>query len=246
MAKIGRFGGLYIVATPIGNLEDMTIRASRILRDADLIVCEDTRVTGHLLRHLDIRDKRMLSMNARNEHARVAEIVDQLLNGTTVAMVSDAGTPGMSDPGTALVAATIAAGVRVESIPGPNAAVTAVVASGLPTRSVLFEGFLPHKKGRQTRLLELAEYTETIVLYESPHRILRTLRDICNVFGDERRAAIGRELTKLYEEYNRGTVSELLAEYEGRVSIKGEFVLMVAGCDKRRGAKKQKNEDLRL
>ncbi len=225
---------LFVVPTPIGNLEDVTLRAIRVLREVDIIACEDTRVTGRLLQHLEIPRKSLISVHARNEQAKINEVLNALRQGMRVALVSDAGTPGISDPGMYLVIAVIAAGIKVEALPGPNAAITALVASGLSTTSVLFEGFLPHKKGRQTRLKELATYRETIVLYESPHRILRTLRDLAAHFGSERRAAIGRELTKLYEEYNRGSLSELLQDYEGRTSIKGEFVVIVQGAAKSR------------
>ena len=220
---------LFVVPTPLGNLEDITLRALRVLGEVDVIACEDTRVTGRLLQHLEIPRKRLISLHARNEQGRIGEILEFLHSEGSVALVSDAGMPGISDPGTALIAAVIAAGVNVEVLPGANAALTAVVGSGLPTRSILFEGFLPHKKGRQTRLRELALYKETLVLYESPHRILRTIRDLVEHFGGNRPAAIGRELTKLYEEYNRGSLSALLEEYEARPSIKGEFVIVVAG-----------------
>lgn len=220
---------LFVVPTPLGNLEDITLRALRVLGAVDLIACEDTRVTGRLLQHLDIPRKRLMSLHARNEQGRIGEILSFWEEGLSIALVSDAGMPGISDPGTALISAAIAAGVKVEVLPGANAALTAVVGSGLSTRSILFEGFLPHKKGRQTRLGELAMYRETIVLYESPHRILRTLRDLIEHFGADRPAAIGRELTKMYEEYNRDTLAGLLAEYEARPSIKGEFVIVVSG-----------------
>lgn len=242
-ANVPREGRLYIIATPIGNLEDITVRAARLLEEADIIACEDTRVTGRLLEHLKIAKKRLFNIHARNEQGRSGELVRLLQEGRTVALVSDAGTPGISDPGSGAVRAAIEAGVVVESVPGPNAAVTALAASGLPTRSFLFEGFLPHKKGRRTRLKELARYRETVILYESPHRLLRTLRDLCEHFGPDRRAVIGRELTKLYEEYNRGTLAELLADYEVRSSIKGEIVLMIEGEEKSRPDRFADDED---
>lgn len=241
--NVSQMGQLYIVPTPIGNLEDITRRAARVLAEVDLIACEDTRVTGRLLEHLGIGKKPLVSLHARNEHVRADELLASLRAGTDVALVSDAGTPGLSDPGSYLVRLVLEAGVKVESLPGPNAAVTALVASGLSTKSFLFEGFLPHKKGRQTRLRELALYRETIVLYESPHRIVRTLADLWEHFGEERRAVIGRELTKLYEEYNRGTLGELLALYRDRASIKGEFVLVIEGCGKSRHAGSTAEED---
>lgn len=231
-ANVSEEGRLYIVPTPIGNLEDITYRAVRLLAEVAVIACEDTRVTGRLLEHLKIERKRLFSLHARNEHGRIGELLKLLRTGHSVALVSDAGTPGISDPGSALVRATIEAGLDVESLPGPNAAITALAASGLSTRSFVFEGFLPHKKGRQTRLKELARYRETIILYESPHRLLRTLGDLCEHFDPSRNAVIGRELTKLYEEYNRSTLAELLADYESRPSVKGEIVLLVEGREK--------------
>lgn len=223
-------GTLYVVPTPIGNLEDITLRALRVLRETPTIACEDTRVTAHLLRHFEIPTKRLISYFTGNEASRVGGIVALLLSGEDVALVSDAGTPGISDPGTRLIAATIAAGVRVVPLPGPSALVTAVTASGLRTDAIAFEGFLPHKKGRQTALRGLATEPRTIVLYESPHRIVRTLTDLAEHLGPERRAAVARELTKIYEEINRGTIAELLALYSARPSIKGEIVVVVEGA----------------
>jgi 16S rRNA (cytidine1402-2'-O)-methyltransferase len=220
---------LFIVPTPIGNLEDITLRALRVLRETETIACEDTRVTGNLLRHYEIPRKTLISYFAGNEQARVGQIIGVLQRGENVVLVSDAGTPGISDPGVRLIAAAIAAGIRIEPLPGANAAITAVVASGLPTDSIVFEGFLPHKKGRQTMLRRLAEEERTIVLYESPHRIVKTLSELAEHLGPDRRASLGRELTKLHEEINRGTLAELHAEYAGRASIKGEFVVVVEG-----------------
>lgn len=222
-------GVLYIVPTPIGNLEDITLRALRVLREVNTIACEDTRVTANLLRHFEIPTKRLISYFAGNEAARVGGLIALLAGGEDVALTSDAGTPGISDPGTRLVSAAIAAGITVIPLPGANAAVTAVTASGLPTDSILFEGFLPHKKGRQTALRRLAVEESTVVLYESPHRIVRTLAELAEHCGADRRAAVCRELTKMYEEINRGTLGELHAEYAGRASVKGEFVVVVAG-----------------
>jgi 16S rRNA (cytidine1402-2'-O)-methyltransferase len=227
-------GTLYIVPTPIGNLEDITLRALRVLRETETIACEDTRVTANLLRHFEIPSRRLISYFAGNERARLGQILEILLGGADVALVSDAGTPGISDPGTRLIAAAIDADVPVVPLPGPVAAVVAVTASGLPTDSILFEGFLPHKKGRQTALRRLAEEDRTVVLYESPHRIVKTLRELVDVCGPERRAAICRELTKFYEEINRGTLEQLHEDYSRRSSIKGEFVLVVAGAGRRR------------
>jgi 16S rRNA (cytidine1402-2'-O)-methyltransferase len=225
-------GTLYIVPTPIGNLEDITLRALRVLRETPTIACEDTRVTANLLRHFDIPHKRLISYFAGNEAARVGGIVAILGTGEDVALVSDAGTPGISDPGTRLIAAAIAAGVRVVPLPGPTALVAAVTASGLPTDAILFEGFLPHKKGRQTTLRKLAGEERTIVLYESPHRIVKTLRELAEHLGGERRGVLCRELTKLHEEINRGTLAELHDDYAARPSIRGEFVVVIDGTRK--------------
>lgn len=222
-------GKLYIVPTPIGNLEDITLRALRVLRETPTIACEDTRVTAHLLRHFEIPHKRLISYFAGNEASRVGQIIALLHSGEDVALVSDAGTPGISDPGTRLIASAIAAGITIVPLPGPTALITAVTASGLPTDSLLFEGFLPHKKGRQTALRRLVEEERTMVLYESPHRIVKTLKELSEHLGGDRPASLGRELTKMYEEINRGTLSELHALYAGRSSIKGEFVVVIGG-----------------
>jgi 16S rRNA (cytidine1402-2'-O)-methyltransferase len=222
-------GTLYIVPTPLGNLEDITLRALRVLREVPAIACEDTRVTANLLRHFEIPHKRLISYFAGNEAGRVGQIIGILQGGEDVALVSDAGTPGISDPGTRLIAAAIVAGITVVPLPGPSALVTAVTASGLPTDAIAFEGFLPHKKGRQTALRELAEEPRTIVLYESPHRILKMLKELVEHMGGDRRAVICRELTKMYEEINRGTVAELYDLYAARPSIKGEFVVVIEG-----------------
>jgi 16S rRNA (cytidine1402-2'-O)-methyltransferase len=186
-------------------------------------------VTAHLLRHFDAGEKKLISYFAGNEPERVVQIVRILLGGDDVALVSDAGTPGISDPGARLVSASVEAGISVVSLPGPTAAITALVASGLPTDAVVFEGFLPIKKGRQTALRELAVEPRTIVLYESPYRIVRTLTDLAGAFGDDRRALVAREITKLHEELVRGGLGELRDNFAARSSIKGEFVLVVAG-----------------
>jgi 16S rRNA (cytidine1402-2'-O)-methyltransferase len=227
-------GMLYIVPTPIGNLEDITLRAIRILRETPTIACEDTRVTANLLRHFEIPHKRLISYFAGNEAGRVGQIIGILEGGEDVALVSDAGTPGISDPGTRLIAAAIERGITVVPLPGPSAMLTALTASGLPTDAIVFEGFLPHKKGRQTMLRRLADEERTIVLYESPHRIVKTLRELAEHLGDDRPAVLGRELTKLYEEINRASLGELHADYAGRASIKGEFVVVVAGRERKR------------
>ncbi len=228
-------GTLFVVPTPIGNLEDITLRALRVLRETPTIACEDTRVTANLLRHFEVPQKRLISYFAGNEAARVGGIVALLQAGENVALVSDAGTPGISDPGTRLIAATIAAGIRVVPLPGASAVITALVASGLPTDAFVFEGFLPHKKGRQTMLRRLAAEERTIVLYESPHRIVRTLRELVEHFGEGRRATLAREITKMHEEINRGTLAELHADYAARPSIRGEFVVTIAGALRSRG-----------
>ena len=238
-------GTLYIVPTPIGNLEDITLRALRVLREASTIACEDTRVTANLLRHFEIPHKRLISYFAGNEAARVGGIIATLEGGEDVALVSDAGTPGISDPGTRLVAAAIAAGITVVPLPGPTALVAAVTASGLPTDAILFEGFLPHKKGRQTALRKLAAEERTVVLYESPHRIVKTLRELAEHLGDDRRAVVCRELTKMHEEINRATLAELRDDYAGRPSIRGEFVVVIDGGEKGggRGARRNAEEE---
>ena len=238
-------GTLYIVPTPIGNLEDITLRALRVLREASTIACEDTRVTANLLRHFEIPHKRLISYFAGNEAARVGGIIATLEGGEDMALVSDAGTPGISDPGTRLVAAAIAAGITVVPLPGPTALVAAVTASGLPTDAILFEGFLPHKKGRQTALRKLAAEERTVVLYESPHRIVKTLRELAEHLGDDRRAVVCRELTKMHEEINRATLAELRDDYAGRPSIRGEFVVVIDGGEKGggRGARRNAEEE---
>ncbi|MBS1913926.1 MAG: 16S rRNA (cytidine(1402)-2'-O)-methyltransferase [Bacteroidetes bacterium] len=223
-------GTLYIVPTPIGNLEDITLRALRILREVETVACEDTRVTANLLRHFELPHKRLISYFSGNEAGRVPQIVGILQGGGDVALVSDAGTPGVSDPGTRLIAAAIAAGITVVPLPGASALVVALTASGLPTDSFLFAGFLPHKKGRQTALRALAGEERTVILYESPHRIVKTLGELAEHLGSDRQAALCRELTKMYEEINRGTLAELQAAYETRAAVKGEIVLVIHGA----------------
>lgn len=236
-------GKLYIVPTPIGNLEDITLRALRILREVGTIACEDTRVTSGLLRHFEVPQKRLISYFAGNERERVAQLVGIMLGGDDVALVSDAGTPAISDPGTRLVSAAIDAGVTVVPLPGPTAAMAAVVASGLPTDAILFEGFLPHKKGRQTMLRRLSTATATVVLYESPHRIVKALHELSEHMGPSRRACVAREITKLYEEITRGTLAELAAIYAARSSIKGEFVVVIEGADARSNTTTRENHE---
>ncbi len=220
-------GVVYLVATPLGNLEDITLRALRTLREADLIACEDTRHTGRLLEHFKI-DKPLLSCHEHNEPARARDIAARAAGGASIALVSDAGTPGISDPGFRVVRAALEAGVEVVPIPGPSAVVAALSASGLPTDSFLFKGFLPPRKApRRVALRALAASRSTLVLYEAPHRILATLADLRDVMGN-RRVAIAREMTKLHEEFLRGTAGSLLEELAGRPAVKGELVVLVA------------------
>ncbi|HMT28333.1 MAG TPA: 16S rRNA (cytidine(1402)-2'-O)-methyltransferase [Bacteroidia bacterium] len=218
---------LYLIPTPIGNLEDITLRAIRILKEADVILAEDTRTSRVLLNHLGI-DKRMLAHHQHNEHQSTPEVVRMLKAGQSVALISDAGTPGISDPGFLLVRASIKEGIEVECLPGPTAFVPALVMSGLPSDRFLFEGFLPPKKGRQTRLKELAELEMTIILYESPHKIVKTLEQLCEYLGPERPASLSRELTKMFEETRRGTLQELTEHFKS-VEPRGEIVLVVGG-----------------
>jgi 16S rRNA (cytidine1402-2'-O)-methyltransferase len=218
---------LYLVPTPIGNLEDITLRAIRILKEADLILAEDTRNTGNLLKHYDIKTK-MMSHHLFNEHREVPLITNRILCGENIALVSDAGTPGISDPGFLLLRECLKAGIEVECLPGPTAFVPALVTSGIPCDCFYFVGFLPVKKGRQTRLKELAEIQNTLVFYESPHRLIKTLEDFISFFGPERTISVSRELTKMYEETKRGTVAGVL-EYFKAKAVKGEIVIVVEG-----------------
>jgi len=231
--------GLYLVATPIGNLGDITLRALDVLRRADRIACEDTRQTQKLLNHFDIATP-TVSCHEHNERQRATELVEALKAGGRIALVSDAGMPGISDPGGWLAAEAIAAGVPVIPIPGPNAALSALVASGLPTDEFHFIGFLPEKAGaRRTRLEELAAKNAagcTLVFYEAPHRILETLADLESVWGPELRVVVGRELTKIHEEFLRGTVADARRELAGRDRVRGEFVLLVTPAAATSGA----------
>ena len=222
-------GELRIIPTPIGNLEDITLRGLRLLRESSIIACEDTRVTGRLLKLLEIGAKHLLSLHAHNERKRIAELLDRMQAGEHVALVSDAGTPGLSDPGSALIAGAINAGIRVEVLPGATAAIPALIGSGLKTRPALFEGFLPQKKGRQTRLRELSLIEATLILYESPHRLLKLLRELQEHFREETPVVVAREISKIHEEYVRGTSRTLLEEFESRPSVKGEIVVLIQG-----------------
>ncbi|MFM7724165.1 MAG: 16S rRNA (cytidine(1402)-2'-O)-methyltransferase [Bacteroidota bacterium] len=216
---------LCIVPTPIGNLEDITLRALRMLKQSDLIFAEDTRVTRVLLSHFDIH-KKLLSFHSNNEHAQLQEAIRQIQAHEQVALVSDAGTPGISDPGFLLVRACIKHGIEVECLPGPTAFVPALVASGLPADKFFFEGFLPHKKGRQTRLEFLATLENTVILYESPYRLIKTLQQIAQFMGGQRRVSVAKEISKMYEMHYRGTVEDALA-YFTNLTVKGEFVIVV-------------------
>jgi 16S rRNA (cytidine1402-2'-O)-methyltransferase len=220
---------LYIVPTPIGNLKDITFRAIDVLNDVDLILAEDTRTSGKLLKHYEIATH-MQSHHMHNEHKMVNSVIEKLKSGTTVAVISDAGTPAISDPGFLLVRACIESNIEVECLPGATAFVPALVNSGLPNDKFVFEGFLPVKKGRQTRLKFLAEETRTMVFYESPHKLVKTLDNFCEYFGEDRLVSVSRELTKLYEETIRGTAKEVLG-YFSEKPPKGEFVIVVAGKD---------------
>ena len=218
---------LYLIPTPIGNLEDITLRSLRILKEVDLILAEDTRHTAKLLQHYQIK-KPTLPHHAFNEHKTLAQIVKRLLSGEEIALVTDSGTPAISDPGFLLVRACIEASIEVECLPGPTAFVPALVNSGLPAHHFLFEGFLPHKKGRKKKLEELEEETRTMIFYESPYRLLKTLEQFAEHFGGESQISVSRELTKIYEETARGTVNELI-DYFKRKAVKGEFVIILSG-----------------
>lgn len=218
---------LFIVPTPIGNLEDITLRALRILKEVDFILAEDSRTSGKLLRHYGI-DKKVISHHMFNEHKSVDRIIDRLCDGEVCALITDAGTPGISDPGYLLVRASIRAGLQVDCLPGATAFVPALVNSGIPANQFAFEGFLPHKKGRQTRLTQLAAEERTIIFYESPYRLVRTLTQLAEFFGEERQCCVCRELTKMFSENIRGTLREVIHHYENHPP-KGEIVIVVEG-----------------
>ncbi|WP_422089730.1 16S rRNA (cytidine(1402)-2'-O)-methyltransferase [Tenacibaculum ovolyticum] len=218
---------LYLVPTPIGNLEDITLRALRILKEVDFILAEDTRTSGKLLKHFEIGTQ-MYSHHMHNEHKSVEGVLNRLKNGETCALISDAGTPAISDPGFLLTRACVQQNIDVECLPGATAFVPALVNSGLPNDKFVFEGFLPVKKGRQTRLTFLAEETRTMIFYESPHKLLKTLTHFGEYFGADRQISVSRELTKLFEETKRGTVTEVLSYYTEKPA-KGEIVIIVEG-----------------
>ena len=221
---------LYIVPTPIGNLEDITLRAIKVLKKVDLILCEDTRRSKKLLNHLEI-DVPLKSHHKFNEHSEVSYIVKKIVEGSNMALISDAGVPGISDPGFLIVRTCLENNIEIECLPGPTAFVPALVVSGLPIDKFIFEGFLPAKKGRKTRLEKLALESRTMVFYESPHKLLRTLLDFDNFFGSNRKISISRELTKLYEETLRGSIKEMVAIYSNK-KPKGEYVIIVQGKGK--------------
>jgi len=220
-------GILYIVPTPVGNMEDMTLRAIRILKEADLILAEDTRTSGILLKHFEIKNH-LLSHHKFNEHGTSAGIVERLLAGQTVALISDAGTPGISDPGFFLVREAVRAGIEVQCLPGATAFVPALVSSGLPCDRFAFEGFLPQKKGRQTKLTALQDEERTMIFYESPYRLVKTLQQFAEYFGADRPVSVCREISKVHEESVRGTLEEVIAHFQ-QTEPRGEIVIVLGG-----------------
>lgn len=218
---------LYIIPTPVGNLEDMTLRAIRLLKEVDLILAEDTRTSSFLLKHFEIVNK-MQSYHKFNEHKTVSHIIDRLKAGENIGLISDAGTPGISDPGFLIARECVKEGIDVQCLPGATAFVPALVCSGIPCDKFYFEGFLPPKKGRQTRLKAIAEMDTTVVIYESPYRVVKTLEQLSEFAGEERRVAVCREISKLHEQTVRGNLSEVL-EYFKQNEPRGEFVLVIAG-----------------
>lgn len=220
-------GILYIVPTPVGNMEDMTLRAIRILKEVDLILAEDTRTSGILLKHFDIKNQ-LLSHHKFNEHGTSASVVQRLLAGQNVALISDAGTPGISDPGFFLAREAVRAGVEVQCLPGATAFVPALVSSGLPCDRFAFEGFLPQKKGRQTKLQSLVDEERTMIFYESPYRLLKTLQQFAEFFGADRQVSVCREISKIHEESVRGTLEEVIAHFT-TTEPRGEIVIVLAG-----------------
>ena len=224
-------GILYIVPTPVGNMEDMTFRAVRILKEVDLVLAEDTRTSGILLKHYDIKNN-LMSHHKFNEHGTSSGVVSRLLAGENVALISDAGTPGISDPGFFLVREAVRAGVEVQCLPGATAFVPALVSSGLPCDRFAFEGFLPQKKGRQTKLESLKEEERTMIFYESPYRLVKTLQQFAETYGGERQVSVCREISKVHEESVRGTLDEVIAHFKEK-EPKGEIVIILAGCDEK-------------
>ena len=232
-------GILYVVPTPVGNMEDMTFRAVRLLKEVDLVLAEDTRTSGILLKHYEIKNQ-LMSHHKFNEHGTSAGIVQRLLAGENVALISDAGTPGISDPGFFLVREAVRAGVEVQCLPGATAFVPALVSSGLPCDRFAFEGFLPQKKGRQTKLESLREEQRTMIFYESPYRLVKTLQQFAEVYGGDRQVSVCREISKVHEESVRGSLTEVIAHFKEK-EPKGEIVIVLAGCD----GKSEKNEILK-
>ena len=231
---------LYLVPTPIGNLRDITLRAIDTLQAVDVILAEDTRTSGILLKHLQL-SKNLQSYHSFNEHKAVEKLVERMKKGERFALISDAGTPAISDPGFLLVRAVLAAGLEVQCLPGATAFGPALVASGLPNDRFVFEGLVPHKKGRKTRIDALVDESRTLIFYESPHRLLKTLEQLAEAFGADRQAAVARELSKLHEEIARGTLVELIEYYQVN-PLKGEIVLVVAGCAEQRETRAEKQE----
>lgn len=237
---MNKMGILYLVPTPVGNLDDITFRALKVLREVDLILAEDTRTTGNLLRHFEIKNA-MISYHKFNEHQTVKGIVERLERGEQIAVVSDAGTPGISDPGFLVARAAVQAGIQVVALPGPTAFVPALVASGLPCDRFAFEGFLPPKKGRMTRLEMLQSETRTMIFYESPHRLVKTLGQFIEFYGEERQVAVCREISKIHEECVRGTLLQVMTHFQ-EVEPRGEFVIVLAGSEPEKKTK-QKNRN---
>ncbi len=229
---------LFLVPTPIGNLKDITLRAVEVLKAVDVILAEDTRTSGTLLKHLEI-SRPLQSYHIFNEHKAVEKLVERMRKGEVFALVSDAGTPAISDPGFLLVREVLAAGLEVQCLPGPTAFVPALVNSGLPNDRFVFEGFLPHKKGRKTRIDSLLEEVRTIIFYESPHRLIKTLEQLAEAFGPDRLACVSRELSKLHEENVRGSLAELIDYYQNN-PLKGEIVLVVAGKPEKRETREER------
>lgn len=224
-------GKLYLIPTPVGNLEDITLRALRLLKEVDLVLAEDTRTTSNLFKHYGITTP-LLSHHKFNEHQQVEKIAERIAKGENVALVSDAGTPGISDPGFLLTKTCVEQGIETECLPGATAFVPALVNSGFPCDRFCFEGFLPQKKGRMKRLTALTEETRTLIFYESPYRLVKTLEQMAEVFGEERKACVAREISKIHEDFQRGSFRELIGYYREK-GVKGEIVLLVEGKSKR-------------
>ena len=234
-------GTLYIVPTPVGNMEDITLRALRILKEADLVLAEDTRTSGILLKHYDIKN-RLMAHHKFNEHGTTAGIIEKLKAGMTIAQISDAGTPGISDPGFFLAREAAREGIEVVTLPGATACIPAIVSSGLPCDRFCFEGFLPQKKGRQTHLESLKDETRTMVFYESPYRTLKTLKQFAEVFGGDRQVSVAREISKIHEQHVRGTLDEVIAHFE-EGEPKGEIVIVLAGKEKVKPEKRNNRQE---